>query len=41
MRVVVIGAGIIGVTTAYFLRRDGHEFSVIGGGPASRRNKLC
>ena len=29
MRIVVIGAGIIGVTTAYFLRRDGHEVSVI------------
>ncbi len=29
MQVVVIGAGIIGVTTAYFLRRDGHEVTVV------------
>ena len=29
MRIVVIGAGIIGVTTAYNLRRDGHEVIVI------------
>ncbi len=29
MHVVVIGAGIIGVTTAYFLRRDGHDVTVI------------
>jgi D-amino-acid dehydrogenase len=28
MRVAVIGAGIIGVTTAYELARDGHEVSV-------------
>ncbi|WP_274572462.1 D-amino acid dehydrogenase [Neisseria leonii] len=29
MNVVVLGAGIIGVCTAYFLRRAGHEVSVI------------
>ena len=29
MHIVVIGAGIIGVTTAYFLRRDGHDVTVI------------
>jgi D-amino-acid dehydrogenase len=29
MRIVVIGAGIIGVTTAYNLRRDDHEVVVI------------
>ena len=29
MHMVVIGAGIIGVTTAYFLRRDGHDVTVI------------
>lgn len=29
MHVIVIGAGIIGVTTAYFLRRDGHDVTVI------------
>lgn len=29
MHIVVLGAGIIGVTTAYFLRRDGHDVTVI------------
>ncbi len=29
MRIVVIGAGIIGVTTAYNLRRDGHDVVVV------------
>ncbi len=29
MHVVVIGAGIIGVCTAYYLRRDGHEVTVV------------
>jgi D-amino-acid dehydrogenase len=29
MRIVVIGAGLIGVTTAYLLRRRGHEVSVV------------
>ena len=29
MRVIVVGAGIIGVTTAYTLRRDGHEVMVV------------
>lgn len=29
MRIVVIGAGIIGMTTAYALRRDGHKVSVV------------
>ncbi len=29
MHVIVIGAGIIGVTTAYNLRRDGHEVIVV------------
>lgn len=29
MRVVVLGAGVIGVTTAYELARDGHEVTVI------------
>ena len=28
MKIAVIGAGIIGVTTAYELGRDGHEVSV-------------
>jgi D-amino-acid dehydrogenase len=29
MKIIVIGAGLIGVSTAYFLRRDGHEVTVI------------
>lgn len=29
MKIVVIGSGLLGVTTAYFLRRRGHEVTVI------------
>ncbi len=29
MKVIIIGSGLIGVTTAYFLRRRGHEVTVI------------
>ena len=29
MKIVVIGAGLIGITTAYFLRLRGHEVVVI------------
>jgi D-amino-acid dehydrogenase len=29
MKIVVIGSGLIGVTTAYFLRRGGHDVTVI------------
>lgn len=29
MRVIVIGAGVIGITTAWYLARDGHEVEVI------------
>ena len=29
MKIVIIGAGLIGITTAYFLRRHGHEVTVI------------
>ena len=29
MRVTVLGAGVIGVATAYYLVRDGHEVTVI------------
>lgn len=35
MKIVIIGCGLIGLTTAYFLRRRGHEVTVIDreGGP--------
>ena len=29
MKVVVLGAGIIGTTSAYFLAKQGHEVTVI------------
>ena len=29
MKVIVLGAGVIGVTTAYFLARNGHEVTVL------------
>jgi len=29
MRVIVIGAGVVGITTAWYLARDGHEVEVI------------
>src|SRR5262245_50405581 len=29
MRVAVLGAGLAGVTTAWFLARDGHEVTVV------------
>lgn len=29
MRTVVVGGGVVGVTTAYYLARDGHEVTVI------------
>lgn len=35
MHVVVLGAGIIGVTSAWFLSRDGHQVTVIERQPAS------
>ena len=29
MRICVLGAGVIGVTTAYFLAKDGHEVTIV------------
>ena len=29
MKIVVLGAGIVGVSTAYFLARDGHDVVVV------------
>ncbi len=34
MRVCVLGAGVIGVTTAYFLAQEGHEVTVIDRAPS-------
>jgi D-amino-acid dehydrogenase len=36
MRVLVLGAGVVGVTSAYYLARDGHEVTVVDrqSGPA-------
>lgn len=31
MRVLVLGGGVIGITTAWFLARDGHEVTVVEG----------
>jgi D-amino-acid dehydrogenase len=35
MRIVVLGAGVIGITTAYYLARDGHRVTVIDRQPAA------
>jgi D-amino-acid dehydrogenase len=35
MRIIVLGAGVIGVTTAYFLAKEGHEVVVIERKPKS------
>ena len=29
MKVCVLGAGVVGITTAYFLQKEGHEVTVI------------
>ena len=29
MKVIVVGAGVVGVTTAFYLKADGHEVTVI------------
>ena len=38
MKVLVLGAGVIGTTTAYYLARAGHEVTVVDRqpGPALR-----
>lgn len=35
MKVIVLGAGVIGVTTAYFLAKAGHQVTVLEKNPAS------
>lgn len=37
MKVVVLGAGVMGVTTAYFLAKNGHEVTVIDRGDGCAR----
>jgi D-amino-acid dehydrogenase len=39
MRVIVLGAGVIGVTSAWYLAADGHEVTVIDRQPAPARWK--
>ena len=29
MKIIVLGAGVVGVTSAYYLARDGHEVVVV------------
>ena len=29
MRIIILGAGVVGTTTAYFLAKDGHNVTVI------------
>ena len=35
MKILVLGGGVIGVTTAYYLARDGHEVTVVERHPAA------
>lgn len=35
MKIVVLGSGIVGVTSAYFLARDGHEVTVVDRQPVA------
>ncbi len=35
MKIIVLGAGILGTTSAWFLRRDGHEVTVVDRQPAA------
>ncbi len=37
MRVVVLGAGLLGVTAAYYLAKEGHEVAVIERRPEPAR----
>jgi D-amino-acid dehydrogenase len=37
MRIVVLGAGLAGVTAAYYLQRDGHEVTVVDRQPEAAR----
>lgn len=35
MKIIVLGAGVIGVTTAYYLKKSGHEVTVLEKGPGA------
>jgi D-amino-acid dehydrogenase len=35
MRVLVLGSGVVGVTSAYYLARQGHEVTVVDRQPAA------
>jgi D-amino-acid dehydrogenase len=35
MRVLVLGSGVVGVTAAFYLARQGHEVTVVDRQPAS------
>ena len=37
MRIVVLGSGVIGITTAYYLAQDGHEVTVLDRQPGPAR----
>jgi D-amino-acid dehydrogenase len=37
MHVIVLGAGLLGVTTAYYLSREGHQVTVIDRRPEPAR----
>ena len=35
MQITIIGAGVIGLTTAYYLQKEGHEVTIIDRGNGS------
>ena len=41
MKVIVVGCGLIGISTAYFLRRRGHKVTVIDREEGAGRKQLC
>ena len=40
MKIVVLGAGVIGVTSAWYLARAGHEVTVVDRQPAAAMERL-
>ena len=41
MRVLVLGSGVVGVTSAYYLARQGHEVTVVDRQPAAGTGRVC